>query len=263
MDVSVQASGAVDVVKRQSGNFSMAVEQWTISSTFSQPTEFRLFRPAQGSFAGQLGGAPAALFGIVKSNDESDLFDPVPSPLDAVTQTFAGEIKVTGCATNTSTLTKGMRTPKLPPGVQLPIPLESLGMVDKGAFYARACPMSPDQILVFYLPPPGFYNAPAVAPIKCNEDYSYERDERPGVTYDSSLLEESYVAEAKLACPRYAAEPGPYAFVGSASWRELVAGRTFTLEKTYNGLDGQPDQADEPYTRVKVSLKVVLRKKVQ
>jgi len=254
LTLSVQASGSIDVVKRESDNFDMAIEDWTIAMTFSQPTQFTMIRKA-----GKIGGAPAGLFQMIVASGES-LFQPIPSPFDAITQNLTGQIKVSKCVSRTFPLSKGMKTPKAAQGI-VSIPLESLGMVDKGTLFVQGCSTNPDKVLVFYLPPPGFYNAPKRGPIKCNEDYTYEQDESPGVLYDSSLLEASYATESKAACESYRAEnTESLAFVGSASWRGLAGGATVTLQKSYTGTDGQQANMSEPFSKITLSLTVVLQK---
>ena len=245
--LSIRVTGRIDAARREPSE--LTVENWTMSSTFTQSSELTVFR--QGN---KIGGAPTMLFATMRAQGE-DLFQPIASPLDPVTREFSGEVRVTGCATHRAPLTAGMKTPK---GLAIDIS-GAMGMADKGTYLLQVCKVNPDRVLLYYEPPPGFYTAPAAGPLKCSDDYSYQRDEQSNALYDSSLIETKSAAAAARACDGHDSSGAEsMVFVGSTSWRALLNGEPVTFEQTLQGSDGEKT-GNESYREMLVKLTVAVQ----
>jgi hypothetical protein len=247
VNLSIKVTGVIDAAKREPNDFT--VENWTMKSTFTQSSELTVFREG-----GKIGGAPAALFGMMRAQGE-DLFQPIVSPFDPVTHAFTGEVRVAGCASHRSALTAGMKPPA---GVPLDIS-GAMSLADKGTYLLQLCAANVDRVLVFYEPPPGFYTAPAAGPLRCSDDYSYQRDEASDNVFDASLIQEKSAAAAARACTGH--EPNgteSMVYVGSASWRSLLNGELVTFDQSLQGSDGDKTK-NESYREMAVRLTLAVQ----
>ena len=251
LGVAINVTGSIAATRREADGFT--VENWTMTTHFTQSSELTWFRAGP-----KIGGAPTSLFAAMRAQGE-DLFQPIPSPFDPMTHDFSGEVRVTGCTTQRSPLKAGM---KVPTGVPVAIDIGGVAaLAEKGMYFVQLCAANPDRVLVFYQPPPGFYSAPSAGPLKCTDDYSYQRDEQSNSVFDSSLVEEKSAAAAARACPGHSVsgtDAESMVFVGGASWRALVAGTPVTLTQTLQGSEGDRT-ANETSREMTVTLTLAIQ----
>lgn len=243
-EIAVRIAGTISVSGRNSDDFAMTREQLSLTSGFYQTLNFRAVRLPSG-----FGGAPSGMFSLLS---REDLSGAVPALTGDMELNVGGELSVVTCG----------RTPRpralLRQGLPPELTREAAAImpaVDRGTFYVQGCSVNPDRLLVFYMPPPGLYTIPADGPVRCNDEYTYERELGGGSVFDAALIQDEMTSRVTQDC---AAPPGGDAdtmvYMGAVSWRALTGGQRLALIRTAAGTDGNPQAADEPHRSMTIDI---------
>lgn len=235
IDVSLSLTGTLKSKIRDSGNYSMYIQNWTIESEFTQSSEYTLIREASG----RIGGVPTFLYGAMESRNA--LFEPTVSPLDPVTYSLRGNLKVTGCVSLNDRLSSGSHTnvqlpPGLPPGISSQVNMGGVAqMANRGTFFFEGCRTDPEKVLIFYIPPEGLFGVPGAGPFPdC-----YEREATESGQYRPYLLKNQYKAAVQAECSGGSSViTEDMAFIGSVTWEDLKQQTSAHLQKHYFGSEG-------------------------
>lgn len=262
MEVDITASGTLEDHARLSGNYSMYVEDWTLTLKISESTQGLLVREDSGLVRGM----PRWVFQETL-RPESLPAKSAPMISSVTDNHFAGKLDVSGCGARSDTLTPLTPAQMLPPGMSLPAGAGSAMVVSglPGIFHIESCATQSATLLVFYHPPTVMYSVPAAGPVTCpgkgKSSFTYERPQRDAVAlqYQALIIYKKLNDKAKADCPNYSSRDSKWmTYLGKTSWEELSSNPSVRFEREFEAQNGSRGTT-APYYDSKFKILVELK----